>query len=226
MGISSLAVQSSGPVTYVVGLFCYQCTRRVALSLPGAGWHIPVKELEDYWKQDLPGAKKLLADAGYPNGLAVELTSKLAGTQSSIAELIVAQVAKAGFRAKIKTIDNVIYANNVLTAGQFQVYNGTALASAEPNVDLYRFYYSSSSTNVAGVNDSQLDKMIDQQRRTFNPEERRKLLKDIQWYIVKNAWYPALHFTRPQTVVQKSVRNYNPMCCYDYGVYETTWFDK
>ena len=64
--------------------------------------------------------------------------------------------------------------------------------------------YSGATGNTAGVKDPVLDKMIDQQKRTVNEAERIKLLKDIQWYIVKNAWYPHLLAARPQRPVSTS----------------------
>lgn len=199
---------------------------RVGMALPSADWHIPNKELEDYWKQDIPAAKKLMAEAGLTNGVDFEFTTKVDVTQSSIAELILSQVSKAGFRGKIKAIDNPTYADAVLTAGTYQVYNGTSLQATEANVDLYRFYYTGATGNTAGVKEPALDKLIDQQRRTFDEKERQKLLKDIQWQMVKGSWYPQLFIARPQRVTQSYVRNFTAICCYDSGYWERIWMDK
>ena len=66
------------------------------------GWDAGLKP----YKQDLAGAKKLLADAGYPNGF--EATFKVAPqyyyTVRS-AEIIVNQLAKVGIRAKIQQVE-------------------------------------------------------------------------------------------------------------------------
>jgi peptide/nickel transport system substrate-binding protein len=67
------------------------------------------------YKQDIPRAKKLLADAGFPNGLDVQFDVGPPvvepGTQQT-SEAMVADLAKAGIRAK----QNYIGDNNVLVA--------------------------------------------------------------------------------------------------------------
>jgi peptide/nickel transport system substrate-binding protein len=67
------------------------------------------------YKQDIPRAKKLLADAGFPNGLDVQFDVGPPvvepGTQQT-SEAMVADLAKAGIRAR----QNYIGDNNVLVA--------------------------------------------------------------------------------------------------------------
>lgn len=57
-------------------------------------------------KQDIPKAKKLLAEAGYPDGLEVELVT--APIQSGVveaAQVFAQQAAEAGIRVKIRKVD-------------------------------------------------------------------------------------------------------------------------
>ena len=57
-------------------------------------------------KQDIPKAKKLLAEAGYPDGLDVELvTAPIQSGAVESAQVFAQQAAEAGIRVKIRRVD-------------------------------------------------------------------------------------------------------------------------
>ncbi len=93
------------------------------------------------YKQDLAQARKLLAEAGYPNGLDVRFQTGLEGTEPGTLqtnEAIVADLAKAGIRAQQQYIgETVVYSTRVregkagpmfnLNWGYYSVFDADAI---------------------------------------------------------------------------------------------------
>ena len=67
-------------------------------------------------KQDLDKAKKLLAEAGFPNGLELTLNAPQGRyvRDKEVAEAVGGQLGKAGIRTSVKTFEFVNYLNNMV----------------------------------------------------------------------------------------------------------------
>lgn len=93
----------------------------VQQGLGAMGRDTPIGPMyQDFYAEDIPlpkhdsaGAKKLLADAGYPNGL--DLTLRLPDAQNfpDLAAVLKSQLAEAGFNIEVSVEpENVYYGNN------------------------------------------------------------------------------------------------------------------
>ncbi len=67
-------------------------------------------------KQDLAKAKKLLTDAGYPNGIQIVLNAPQGRyiRDKEVAEAVTGQLTKAGIKATLRTHEFVSYLNNMV----------------------------------------------------------------------------------------------------------------
>ena len=70
----------------------------------------------EYCKKDIPkydpvGAKKLLAEAGYPNGLNVELSTQQARAEPAMAQALKESAAAGGFNIKLNILPSADYWN-------------------------------------------------------------------------------------------------------------------
>src|SRR5437588_8802926 len=113
------------------------------------------------------------------------------------------------------------YGNYIATtfAGNFDSGNtlvwGLETPFTEPNDYLFNQYHPSGTRNHAGVNDPKLTAMIEQQRRTLDRAERKKLIVDIQRYLAEQMYYApgaAYYYTAAYT---PRVRDFYPVS--DYG---------
>jgi len=161
-----------------------------------------------YFKRDIVAAKKLLADAGFANGLKVPLISSVdayGSTFNSHLELIQKQLKEVGIEGDIRLQP---YASYVTTTylGKFDapaMVFGYETPVQEPNDYFFQMYHPKGSRNHGGVNDPVLTDMIDKQRVTVDKAERKKLILDIQRYIAEKEYYvqsiigPATVATQP-----------------------------
>jgi len=78
----------------------------------------------------------------------------------------------------------------------------------DANDYLYNPLHSQSARNHAGVSDPQLDAMIDKEQGTIAPDERVKLVRQIQQYVMEKMYYAPMFIGPEYVFLQPTVRNY------------------
>jgi peptide/nickel transport system substrate-binding protein len=192
-------------------------------------------EIKELTKLDLAGAKKLMADAGFPNGLDVEMLvgNYGNGIVASAAELIAAQVAQAGFRLKLNVLENLAFTARVTAAGPAGDWISYFTFTQPPrptHVELIAKFRSGGGENKANTNDKMIDDLIDQQaKQGRDPAARTKTLKDVQKRIIELAAYQQV--AQQQTVFfwWPHLKDFNPNGNTNDGVntyQRAIWIDK
>ena len=183
-----------------------------APELYAMGWAIPLKELPretqmpfEYHPDE---AKKLLAEAGYPNGFKTSLM--LSGTNAELLDLgalIKADWAKIGIDLTLDVRDAVVvtgYVNNanypaMIPDGKWG--NGTLYAKFEPPP---------SSNNAGNIVDPHLQelrlKMFDV---LWDTNKRTPIMRELYEYTMSQVWYLSLPSKWSYKVYQPWLRNYD-----------------
>ena len=130
-------------------------------------------------KPDIPGAKKLLADAGFPNGLdATLIASDRPPVRGQMAVALREMVKPAGFRINVETMPHATYLDQVWKKGSFYVgfYNMQATADA-----IFALLYTSNAAwNETRWNNAAFDKVVAEARTTVDDAKRRALYAQAQ----------------------------------------------
>jgi peptide/nickel transport system substrate-binding protein len=196
--------------------------------LPSVDWVIPESELKQLYARDVAGAKKLLADAGYPNGLDIELAvSNTQQQDTSTGEQVAAQLQEIGVRARIRVVDNVQYADQVISKNQYEMYAGFATTVGATNQDLFTRLHSKGTRLGQVLDDPKLDDMIEKQSVMRDVEQRKRALLEIQRYLITDAVPSAvIHGSQGTDVWVPSLRDLvsAPSPAPDH--YTFVWFDK
>jgi len=163
-------------------------------------WSLPKNELaavpglKSVTPQDIGAAKKLLADAGYPNGLSLPYLGRRGPEWERVGVVVGEQVRRAGFNLAIRTVDDPTLFKN-LSDHTFDVAHGVyPVGIADP--DYYLVYFRSDSpNNSSGYGNKELDSLIDKQARTLNVDERKTVVHDIQrrlldQFLVRPGFFP------------------------------------
>ena len=144
------------------------------------------------YPHDPAKARQLLAEAGFPNGFQVNLLTSeqiiLKGVE--LAQAIAGQLARVGVRAEVKPVAHATYRNMVI-GGQEQQKNeglyvwnwGTSLS--DPDSPLSGFLHSKGITSY--YRNPELDTLIDRGRVTLNPEDRRRIYREVQLLLKREA---------------------------------------
>jgi peptide/nickel transport system substrate-binding protein len=139
-------------------------------------------------KADLVKAKEKLAEGGMPNGFAFTYWNAAGSSVSQqLAELMQAQLAKAGITMNIETADFngvVIPKAKAQEPGAFGISFSCGF-DPDPCVDSR--FRGGSSFNYMGYSNPRVNDLIDAARRTNNREERAKLYKEVVPLIMEDS---------------------------------------
>lgn len=187
-------------------------------SIPG--WREPKS-------MDIAEAKKLMADAGYPNGFKTDIFYRQGADYESMAVYVRDQLKTLGIESVINTRPGAAFYDYVYARSYGSHTHRHPLAPASPDTILAQYYRSGGSRNFADVSDKKLDGMIDGQMSTLDPQERKKQLRDIQMYLYDNALASIISWGNYSQAWQKWVRDYNPgQTNYNNTRYEVVWLNK
>src|SRR5581483_2600301 len=160
-----------------------------AVGLPAEDWYLPDAEMKQLYKQDLDGAKQLLAQAGGPPSTDFEILALPFGTTyKDSAELVQQDLKKIGITSHIKLpSDNTAFTNAVSVEGTYDI-GITADVPVTPNIDFTRNYHSAGTQTPGRVKDPQIDALIEKQSGLVkDPEGRKKIALDLQRMIIDQA---------------------------------------
>ncbi len=196
-------------------------------------WSVPIDQLSprgrQLYEQDLPEARKLLAQAGYPQGFktVLEATQGFGSDYLDGLQVIARSWKEAGVTAELNLKEFGAFMASTFI-GKFptiahSLRGGTTVADAY----LYGFHLPGQAFNTAGVDDSKLARMILLQRSTSDRAKRRELVCDIQRYLAEQAYYLYGPSATAIAAWEPYVKNFAPNLGHDYGGrLMVSWLDK
>ena len=152
-------------------------------------------------------AKKLLAEAGYPNGFETTLSALPAQEGASkmleVAETLAYQLGQVGVKVKIDTLEPAT-AFARYRAQQFKMYFYTWPESPEPDRYLYTLFHSQARGYY--YKNAEADKLLEQGRSTFNVDERRKVYESLHRVLVQDVPWVYLYTQMTGFGVRRDVK--------------------
>lgn len=133
---------------------------------------------------DIAQARKLLAEAGFPNGLDVPMQVPQEREQRVRVGVAVRDMAKAaGIRIEVQRVPFASYTANV--AGKAQMYVDGYFARPTIDTAVYPFYHSEGSWNkqLWLYKDPRVDEALDAARKTNDQKARAEIFGKFQEYV-------------------------------------------
>jgi peptide/nickel transport system substrate-binding protein len=185
------------------------------LMRPGSDWAMTDAELEAFpgFGRDMvknrAEARRLLADAGYPNGLKIVLKNRnVKLPYQDFAVFLIQEWRKIAVEVEHRPLETATwFADGRDTASFEAIISPGVEFMDDPDQTLQR-YISGSPQNWGRFVDPVLDDLFARQARSMDPAERKKLVIEFQKRALDNAYYlPGLWWTR-RVVHWAKVKNY------------------
>ena len=199
-----------------------------------AEWSIPIDQLGPEGKKlyefNTAEAKRLLAEAGHPNGFktTVEAPAAVYGPDfDDSVQITVKNWKAAGIDADLKLKEYGAFISSTIFGKFDGMFLGLRGAWADPEAYFYRWFMPGQPLNVWGVNDPKLTDMIKLQRRTFDVAKRKQVVFDIQRYLADQALFGVDGSIKILSAWDAQIKNYGPNNGFDYGGrLMAAWIDR
>jgi peptide/nickel transport system substrate-binding protein len=187
------------------------------LSIPAAimvapsvhGWS---KDLDQPMKLDVAGAKKLLAEAGYPNGFSFELDcpNNRYVNDEEICQALVGMWAKIGLKAKLLAQTMPLWIAKIQKFDHDAYMLGWGVANFDANYTLFSLMHTKTtgaagSFNLGRISDAKLDSLIDAANTETDVKKRDAMLREALTLTRDQFYYVPLHHQLRPWAMKKSV---------------------
>ena len=174
---------------------CHAIDRSVVLEVMGAAGHpssnfiSPVKfgysELDNYPEFDPEKCQALLAEAGFPNGEGLPEIEFITSVgfypkTQEYGEVVTAMLQEQGFKVTLTVLEPAAWSERLFDrpgGGPGHIIDcGWATGSPEPDLVL-RTLFHSSSKRISGIEDAEIDAVLDKERSAPTLDERATVLQ-------------------------------------------------
>src|SRR6059036_1370261 len=174
------------------------------LMRPTTEWAIAGSELQllpGFWRdaeKNRAEARRLLAEAGYPNGFKVVLKNRnVKLPYQDFAVYVIQEWRKIGVEAEHRPLETAAWYADGRDQGNFEVVVTPIGAFIDDPDQLLAPYITGSSQNWARFSNPAIDDLYSRRARTLDPAERRRLVIELQKIVLENAYHiPGLWWSR------------------------------
>ena len=189
-------------------------------------WALPIEAFKEWYTPNPERAKKLLAEAGFPNGFKTTLKviptfpTMVAGSQ-----VIAAQLQRVGVDAQIIQEEYGVWIKNIIRPN-FNFDMTMQLTNGEPDPDslLYR-RVSTVERQWTNGGDPEIDTLLDQGKVTIDQVKRKEMYDKAQRLLVEKAMLIWTFSPDMIDIVQHAVHYEQHFTSLYYG-FRTVWLEQ
>ncbi len=187
------------------------------LSIPAAimvapGVHGHSNELDRVAAADPAGARKLLAEAGYPNGFefTLDCPNNRYVNDEEVCQALVGMWAKAGLRVKLNAMPFATFIPKILRHDTSAYMLGWGVATFDALYTLQSLVRTQTtgadgSFNCGRISDAKLDQLIDAMKTEMDPRKRDAMIREALTAVRDEAYYVPLHHQLRPWAMKKNV---------------------
>ncbi|MFP3392799.1 ABC transporter substrate-binding protein [Brevibacillus sp. SIMBA_040] len=204
----------------LIDAFYYGKAEPAVTVLPSKSWGFN-SDLTPY-PVDIPKAKQLLAEAGYPDGFQTDfwvmpVARPYMPQPEKIGAAIQANMKEIGIEAKIVTFDWATYLKKAGDGEAPMGFLGWSAATWDPTTLMYTLLRSSDvkpTNNASLYKNPEVDKLLDEALQVTDQAKRTEMYKKAQAIVFEDApMVPLVHST-PVRAANKNVSGYIPQVTY------------
>ena len=201
--------------------------------MPGGAWGLPQAELlklPGYGKDkaaDLERAKKLLAEAGYPNGFDTKIQTRNLQGYQDLSVFLIDQLKKVGIRVEAKFFETA-QAYDLCFKGDFDLCPWTHSAGLDDPDAIYgEFYTCNAPRNYGRLCSGEIESLYEKQSQEVDPAKRKALVLEMERKAVPTASRVITHWPHFRNAAWNYVKNWvrHPNTDHNFR-YRDIWLDR
>lgn len=171
-------------------------------------WSLPKEELKQNYIQDIEGAKKLLADAGYPDGFTCEVQVS-PGHPYTIAagQVMQNQLSQIGIKCELQSLEWGLILDSARKK-TFEIQFRPSIGKGDPDPYVYEIFYTGASRNYTGISIPEMDELMLQARKTIDLTERKLLYDEIQRMVLDSNHYIYMYAMNEVDILQNNIKGF------------------
>jgi peptide/nickel transport system substrate-binding protein len=185
------------------------------LMRPGTEWAMPEAELRKFpgfgkdAEKNRAEAKRLLAEAGYPNGFKVVLKNRnVRVPYIDFGTFVIQEWRKIGVEAEHRPLESASWFADGRDAGSFELIVAPSFNFMDDPDQFLERYTTGDSNNWGRFSDPRVDDLFTRQARALDRAERKKAINEIERIVLGHAYYiPGIWWAR-SVVHWAKVKNY------------------
>lgn len=179
--------------------------------------------------RDLAEAKRLMADAGFPDGFKADLNMGNSKTSVRVAEIATEQLRRElGIDFTLKPVDTATYHVHTREGtSHATLVGGIGLLTRDPSDILIQVFYQNIEKNPDAWSDPRLDKLIDAQARELDGAKRAAMFEEMTEILRagESQWVPNTWVDQGASIDYR-LQNWNtPMSIQHLHKWEHVWWD-
>ncbi|GAA2594329.1 ABC transporter substrate-binding protein [Dactylosporangium fulvum] len=179
-----------------------------------------------YGKADIEKAKKLLAEAGYPNGFEAKLmVIATSAFQVRSAEVEQQQLAKIGIKVTIESVESTI-ADTKTKSSDFDMYQSGFGLTYDPDERFTASFLKGGGLNYGNWSDPEYESLIVQARAELDKAKRATLYQQAEKILAERGPVAMTFLNADFDVVQKDVMGYRGDPTPTYRFYRNLWLNR
>ncbi len=189
--------------------------------IPPGNFYALAKNVYD--KPDIERAKRLLAEAGHPNGIDAELyVTSTYDFLRTPAEVIQAQMAKSGIRLRIVAADWSVYLPTVFAKRYVLTILGTS-GQVDPDDYVFNNFRTGDARNYVNFSDPVFDKLAEERQTVSGEAQRKRIYDQAQLRLQEMVPMVFLFHSTTYEAVRKSVQGFEHWPNQSYYGMRRTW---
>jgi len=202
------------------------------LPPPWGYWGLPPERL-----RALPGygdpraareeAKRLLAEAGYPNGFETVMSTRNIALYIDFANFVADQLRQVGIRTTIELVETGVWHPKVTRLDYVLGSNLTGVGIDDPDANFFENYRCGSPRNYSAYCNPEVDRLMDEASATLDVQRRRELVWRIDEILQLDGARPVMGWNVDFVLMWPYVKGYVPQhVMYNYGRMQDVWLAK
>jgi peptide/nickel transport system substrate-binding protein len=164
------------------------------------------------YNYNLNEAKKLLAEAGYPNGLEITLKTMDNKERVNLAEVIQSQLNGIGIKVNVQVMEYGTFVSQVNKGDSEMFILSWRNATGDADYNQYNLFHTASqgpAGNTFFYSNKQVDSLIDEARKEKDSEKRIKLYAEAQELEMKDVPYIPVRVIENVAATTKDIEGFS-----------------